>query len=217
MAQIISKDLNDGNALFLLSSSNFKKDSTFDPNCEYVVMQNKKILGITGSGTNLTAKNAVLNDTCFPGLQYSGFLSKKVDAGIWCLQKEFSLPGTIKFDGKYPFSGKHQTKITAAFEVKFKLVDTQKAFDYLRSQTNDLWYPVSTFKKKFIEYSEVIFYVWTDVLLKKNGNLPAQIRMNLLSKEFSKSEDLRYFDDFKKWMQDEYGKYGYEVEVNLSM
>ena len=55
------------------------------------------------------------------------------------------------------------------------------------------------------------------VLLKKNGNLPAQIRMNLLSKEFSKSEDLRYFDDFKKWMQDEYGKYGYEVEVNLSM
>ena len=103
-------------------SDEFKKGAKFDPNAEYLVMQNNEVLGVTNPlGNHLfTSKNTLLDEKSFPGIKFSGLLTKKANLDIWCFKKEFN----TYFRSLETY---HGIKSNLYVCIKFKLVDSNKA------------------------------------------------------------------------------------------
>lgn len=181
MADVIAKkNKDDGMAITLITSSEYKKNSTFDPSAEYIVMQNKKILGCTKTGSSVDTATAKLNDKYFPGLEYSGFLKGKVNAGFWCLQKQIPL-GTIKCEKKLPADVAEQTAVRASFSITLNLVDPIKAMKTLIEGTTNLNYSVNSLKAMFSDYIDLVISAYLKKRTEKAGVVLPRLQLNMVS------------------------------------
>jgi len=206
MANVIAKtNANDGMAITLLTAT-FKKNSTFDPSAEYVVMQDKKVLGLAKQG-------AELNDRCFPGLKYSGFLSGKVEAGIWCVQKVVPL-GKVRVENKYPFTSEEKTEVIASFSATLKVIDPMLVLKSLIEGTTNLNYSVSALKNLLLEHADVVFSALVRKFNEKSGKVHDSLKFHYLIPESSTQASL--FKTFSSVMNTQFNKLGYSLEISLS-
>lgn len=190
MIKVISSDFKDNCGAFLKTSSSFKKGATFGTNAEYVVIQDKKILGITFPNTNFSSKNVKLDEKCFKGLKAKGLIFKKVDAGIWCFKKEFKSSTTIQ-------KVYHGISVNFRLSLKFKLIDTQKAYKLVTGAFKDLWVSQNSFRDFFNFIAEDVVSALCKVIADKGG---------------SRISDSN-FNTFASVMNKKYQEHGYEVIV----
>ena len=175
MIKEISSSFSGSNVIELRTASDFKLGATFKNNADYIVIQNKKVLGFTEINGKNTVSNAKLDAKCFPGLVSKGFLFKKVNAGIWCLKKEFQFAFTVnkKYNG---------IDINKKLNVKFTLNDTMKAWNYMQSVTNDLWLSSKRFEIMLPQLADVYFDAVTKVIVNKGGKAFGANHLSLVAK-----------------------------------
>ena len=175
MIKEISSNFSGGNIIELRTASDFKLGATFKNNADYIVIQNKKVLGFTEKNGNLTTSNAKLDASCFPGLVSKGFLFKKVNAGIWCLKKEFQFAFTVnkKYNG---------IDVYKKLNVKVTLNDTMRAWNYMQSVTNDLWFSSKRFENMVPQLADIYLDAVTKVIVNKGGKAFGANHLSLVSK-----------------------------------
>lgn len=208
MAYMISKPTGDGQAITRVGTS-FPKNSTFDYKYDYVIVQDKKIVGSTGKYCE--ASKQQLNKKCFSSLK-AGFFGP-VKADVYAMQKSMNLTPRvedIKITGHFPRKTVSATEVIANFRLSLSVNDPTLVYKKLIEMPGGTSYPSAALIGVFKDLAMDTF----DVMLKNMDNRPRRLVINYFSKD--KYDVKKFFDEFNALMIERFKTIGYDVKIIIS-
>lgn len=208
MASVIGKSSGDGMAINRVGTS-FAKNSTFDKNFDYVIVQNGKIVGATG-GYRVSAERATLNKKCFPELK-TPFLGA-VKADVYAMKRFIQLTPRIDhidIKGEFPKGvGLYsRTEVIAHFRVSLSVSDAPTVYRKLIEMPGGTSYPEAALKGVFRDIATDAI----DKMIKNMTTRPSKIVINTFTNDGS--TDAKFFEDFKKVMAENFKLLGYTISI----